>query len=444
MKASSTNNLLSSSKPPAKMGESYIDTIVIGSMALDYSVALKKHDIVQKDSNPGKIKSSVGGVGFNVALAHTLSLLSPSCNYNHLPQSTNTLIAVVADDFAGQSLMQSLDRSGISGERILKIEKEEYSTAQYMSLHTKGGELLLACADMDINESPKFRDHIMLQLENTRPKQIILDCNMPPVVITDVIRSTRAISPNCRIIIEPTSAPKAKKLSGIKPEILGVYPNNGVLLITPTVLEVDALFESFESSARFDDFKNWFPIVDSLGLDNQFRQYLKKAHHIFNEGLDEGFLQKCFRLLPYFSTVLLKLGSKGIVRLAISSDADASASFISNSPFRPTCRVTSKGKIYSDQNNANKRVGIVVEYFKPPKVLDRDAIKNVTGCGDSFLGYFSAKLAVAQNISEDSLVSAQDPFESQHITWEAIYKGQIASLLSLQNDNAVSQHIRNL
>lgn len=410
---------------------------------MDYSAEFK-HDIVEKDSNPGKIKSSPGGVGFNVAFAHSLSLLSPSCNYNYRPQLNSALVAVVADDFAGQALMQALGTNGVSGERILKVEKDEYSTAQYMSLHTKGGDLVLACADMDINESPKFHDHIMLQLENARPKQIILDCNMPPLTIADVIRFIKTNLPTCRIIIEPTSAPKAKKLSGIKLEVLGVYPNNGVLLITPTVLEVDALFESFQSSAKFDDFENWFPMVDSLGLDNPFRQYLEKSHYVFKEGLEEGFLQKCFRLLPYFNNILLKLGSKGIMRLAISSDAESSASLVSNSTFQPTCRVTSKGKMYLDQNNTHKRIGIVIEYFKPPKVLERDLIKNVTGCGDSFLGYFSAKLAVAQNICENSLPSSQDSLESQQIIWEAIYKGQLASQLSLQDKNAVSQDIRNL
>lgn len=59
------------------------NTLIIGLIALDTISTLHKKPIMG-DSNPGTLRSSVGGVGFNVSLAHKYAILGSKKSYRFI------------------------------------------------------------------------------------------------------------------------------------------------------------------------------------------------------------------------------------------------------------------------------------------------------------------------------------------------------------------------
>lgn len=386
-----------------------VHTLVIGSVAVD-TISSISSPSKQNDSNPGSIRTSIGGVGYNINLAATYSA------------ATSRLISVVGDDLAGKSILdqmssQSLDTSGI----LVKSG----STAQYASTHSDDGELIIAVADMAIIETD-FSAHIIDQIDSSSPNLIVFDSNLSPQIISKVLAHIQDID----VIVEPTSFAKASRLAHFN----SVFPNNQVKLITPTILELGAIYEAFSKAGLLNDYDSWFPVLDSLGIDSMFRERLNASgnkHKVIGKLLEQGVLQLAFQLVPYFQNILIKLGDQGAIIISLSTSAKDYKSIPTTSKYKPEFILASEGQTIEDNS-----MGVVVQYFKIP-LENRDLkIKNVTGAGDSLLGYLVASLE-----RENWLSSDIESIEQEWGKWESIYKGQLASGTSLSSDSAISEEI---
>ncbi|RLV95038.1 hypothetical protein JA1_001307 [Spathaspora sp. JA1] len=394
---------------PKRVSAKPKDLLIVGSIALD-TIAKMNQGSKLHDSNPGTTTNSIGGVGYNIFLASKYA------------GANSKLVSQIGQDFAGKFILDKLTRDGIDTSAI---QETQGNTAQYTSIHDSQGELVVACADMSIIETD-FSSQIIQEITHNQPKIVALDCNLSPTTVSKILPETPSV------ILDPTSHIKAKRISQLN---LQCYPNNKIKLITPTIQELNSIYESFQQSNHFNDLDNWFPILDSFNINSNFRDKLDRINiPIFKKLLSQGIFQQSFHLLPYFQNVLVKLGDQGVVLISLSSTIDDYKSIPTTSQYRPELLLTSQGMKFSEG-----RMGVSIEYFPIPKENENLNIVNVTGAGDSFFGYLAASLS-----KDNWLGSEIKDIEQVWNKWECIYKCQLASGLSLISTNAVSEEISKL
>lgn len=424
--------------------------MVIGSVALDSIARINSDKTVSKNSNPSDIKSSIGGVGYNVFLASKYSLQSLKVSHDIKDISDTELVSLVANDVAGNLIFSNL-KDKYNNQGIKKINASDHSTAQYLAIHDNGGDLLLASADMKIIELQAFLDHLKHRLFESHNDSIVLDCNLSTDAMNVVAENVRESENEKIMIVEPTSPVKSRKISELAKENLQVFPHNTLSMITPTTAELSSIHESFDKRGYFDDFSGWFPVLDSLGINSQFRETLnslsRSKHEVLKEALVMGYLQQVFQLIPYIPHILIKLGEKGVLLVSLSTNVTTYASIPTSSNYAPEFTLYSSGNKYSSSTtNEQKQMGIVIQYFPIPEANKDIQIENSTGAGDSFLGFLTASLLVADQLIPEGkfLASEISCVEQEWFKWETIYKAQLASGLSLQSTSAVSEGIAHL
>ncbi|KAI5952485.1 hypothetical protein KGF54_003352 [Candida jiufengensis] len=385
---------------------SKIDLLVVGSVALD-TIASIKTQTKFKDSNIGTITNSIGGVGYNIALAS-----------KYVNSNTIKFISRVGDDFAGKLISNNIDINS-------NLSIGDGNTAQYVCTHDSKGELIIACADMSIIEEPEFGEDVVQEIEKTEPKVVVLDCNLSSQTINQVLNYPYKLQPN--FIIEPTSYIKSTRLSQTN---LKVFPHNQIKLITPTIEELNTLFESFTTAQKFE-LDYWFPVLDSMNINSTFREKLASIKEL-KDLHQKGIFQQCFHLLPFFQNILVKLGSKGCLLVSLVINHSDLKSIPTTSTYKPSRVVI---------NDYNSRIGVLIEYFPIPKENENLQIKNVTGAGDTLVGYLSSKLSSTSNKNENWLNCEINSIEQVWSKWETIYKSQLASGLSLTSEKSVNEKI---
>ncbi|CAX43273.1 indigoidine synthase A-like protein, putative [Candida dubliniensis CD36] len=348
--------------------------LVVGSVALDTMAKLGPGSKMG-DSNIGTVRSSIGGVGYNIAKA------SGYVNGN------TKFVSKVGDDVGGRTIQEQVPGLGIGRGR----------TAQYVSMHDSSGELIVACADMEIAEEMEVND---------KAGVAVYDCNLSSETVS------KALPNNEYNIIEPTSHVKARRIGKME---VGVFPNNRVKLITPTVAELSSIHESMRD--KFDD--EWFGVLDAMQVD-QIRDRLDKRWY------DKGVYQQCFQLLPFFQNILVKLGKDGVLLVSLCTTVEDYRSIPTTSPYRPKSIVYSRGR----------GVGAVVEYFPIPKENENIEVDNVTGAGDALVGYLAGKLSESNWLNHE-IGSVEQVWGK----WESIYKAQLAAGLTIRGR---SQEIANI
>lgn len=386
------------------------------------------------DSNPGKVSSSIGGVGYNTSLAYNYG------SQSKLPLPTYRLITALGDDFAGHSIIKQLQDEKIDTSGIY-ISKEHRS-AQYVSMHDKQGDLVVACVDMNIVEQDFMIEHIKKELARGKPRQVMFDCNISPSAMNEIMEHIRNELPEAKLIIEPTSSPKSRRISQVSSSCLKTFPSNTILLITPTMNELESIYESFASRELFDDYDDWFPVLDSLGINSEFRDKinnLSRRHEIVKTMIERGTFQQSFQLLPYIPNILVKLGEHGVILISINKNIKDFKSIPTTSKYAPTFTLTSTGREFTEDND-QKQLGIVIQYFTIPKENEHLKIVNVTGAGDSFIGYLSSSMITG----EDWLASEIANVEQEWAKWEGLYKSQLASGMSLCSSRAISEEIKKI
>ncbi|KAG2731881.1 hypothetical protein G9P44_005468 [Scheffersomyces stipitis] len=386
-----------------------------------------KDKVHMNDSNIAVIKASVGGVGHNISLASHYFLSSKTA------LRKSKFVSIVGNDFAGRAILNQLKSSEFDASGIL-VTSSDKATAQYSATHDSDGNLVVAAADMSIIEED-FSEFVIDQV-SPQVSNIVFDCNLSPTLVNKVMNSLQASNKVVNVIIEPTSLPKSSRIAKL---INRPFPNNFIKLITPTVSELEAIHASFYNNDKYDDYDEWFPVLDSLGVDSFFRDKLNllasKRFPVLKDLMDRGTLQQSFQLVPFFQNILIKIGSKGAIMVSLSENVNDYKSIPTTSKYKPAFILASEGRVTSD----NKRMGVVIEYFPIPMENENLDIINVTGAGDSMLGTLVAQLS---NSPYNWLATEINSVEQEWSKWEHIYKAQLASGLTLTCESAVSSGIQ--
>lgn len=143
--------------------------VVIGGMNMDIC-GRPTSTVVDRDSNPGVVSMSAGGVGQNIAQ-----------NMAHLGMPTY-LITVYGDDENGKTLERSCAANNINLDYAAQLEGRRSST--YMFITDDTGDLLVAVNDMEICKeiNPAFLES---RLDFINGAAIcLLDANLEPETMT--------------------------------------------------------------------------------------------------------------------------------------------------------------------------------------------------------------------------------------------------------------------
>ena len=164
------------------------------------------HPLVMRDSNPGTLHTSLGGVCRNIC--ENLARLGEDVR----------LVTVVGDDVHGRSILAGCTQAGIdmSATRVLTGER----SSSYISIMDSSGDMLLAMSDM----------HIIKKLdERLVDDSRALLCGAE-LVVCDGNLSTRAVDRLTRVCdrplyVDPVSTAWAKELRPLIGRFDTVKPN---------------------------------------------------------------------------------------------------------------------------------------------------------------------------------------------------------------------------
>ena len=179
--------------------------VVVGGVNMD--IGGRSHaPLVARDSNPGKVRMSLGGVGRNIA--HNMALLG--CDVR--------LLTALGDDLYAQKIAASCAELGIDISQALQVPGE--STSTYLFLSGDDGDMALAVSDMDIYDhvTPAYLQAHRALLDNAQI--IVIDANIPEA-------SIRWLCENAKppIFADPVSTAKAAKLQGVLGRLHTLKPN---------------------------------------------------------------------------------------------------------------------------------------------------------------------------------------------------------------------------
>lgn len=181
---------------------------VIGGINIDIK-GYPLYQLIAETSNPGRIYTSPGGVGRNIA--HNLALLD-------IPVY---LLGAVGDDSFGIHILDKTREAGVQVEHV-RIMKNLH-TGMYLSLLDQVRDLVVAIADMEIIHCV---DTAYINKHNKIIQQscfVILDTNLDTGVLYYVIELCR--HEKIPFLIEPVSVKKTEKIRDIPGRIDFMTPN---------------------------------------------------------------------------------------------------------------------------------------------------------------------------------------------------------------------------
>lgn len=169
--------------------------VVIGGVNMD--IGGRAHaPLVARDSNPGRVTMSLGGVGRNIA--HNMSLLGLDVRF----------LTAFGDDLYAQRIAASCGELGIDISHALQVPGG--ATPTYLFINDAEGDMALAVSDMEICEriTPAYLAS-KLNLIN-KAQVVVADTNIPRGSLEFLAQ--RCTAP---VFIDPVSTAKAVKLRGL-------------------------------------------------------------------------------------------------------------------------------------------------------------------------------------------------------------------------------------
>lgn len=234
--------------------------VVIGGVNVDIG-GQPDAPLIPKDSNPGKITISLGGVGRNIA--HNLRLLGINVK----------LVTAFGDDEHGKLIFESCKELGIDVEGYCECPND--ATSSYMFINDKSGDMSIAISDMNIykNITPEYLATRMSMIN--KAKLAIVDTNIPT-------ESLAYLAKNCKvpILADPVSCTKAARLLPSLSRIYALTPNSIESRIL-TGIKIDSE-EALEQSAKVFLEAGVKNVVLTLGADGIFVANDKQSSHIRN------------------------------------------------------------------------------------------------------------------------------------------------------------------
>lgn len=369
------------------------DIMIAGSLAIDLSCNFTPIQGRQTSamaqpqlhtSNPAKITSSLGGVGYNITRAAGLL------------HSSVSLCSVVADDVSGRAALETLQNLSLRRDEV-KIVKAGtiHKTAQYVAFNEKNKNLIMAMADMEIleNAASQFIAEWASKLKVIRPKWLVVDANWDPLTLRQLIMAGKAAGAN--VIFEPVSAAKATRLFQCVSDAslsFSIFPTHQISIATPNAMELTAMYTTARDGELFDGL-DWWQIINSCGISSSGARDLMMA--ITNQELvDQGIPQQSIQLLPFIPCILTTLGSRGVLATRLLPHDDPSLLAPATDPYIISRNFDRKSPVG----------GIHMRLYPPAEVVADSDIVSVNGAGDTFVGTLVAGLAKSQQIDFDRLI----------------------------------------
>ena len=179
--------------------------VVVGGVNLDIG-GRPFAPLVAADSNPGRVRMSLGGVGRNIA--HNLALLGVDVR----------LLTAFGDDLNAQRIAASCGELGIDISQCLTVPGGATST--YLFLSEQGGDMALAVSDMEIyaHMTPALLSSRSKLLQNAQ--LVVVDTNIPAESIAWLAENLRL-----PVFADPVSTAKAEKLRPVLGKLHTLKPN---------------------------------------------------------------------------------------------------------------------------------------------------------------------------------------------------------------------------
>ena len=179
--------------------------VVVGGVNMDIG-GRPLAPLVAQDSNPGKVRMSLGGVGRNIA--HNMALLGMDTR----------LVTAFGDDLYAQRISASCGELGIDISQCLQVPGGATST--YLFIAQDNGDMALAVSDMDIYEhmTPTFLQSRRVLLQSAQ--LVVIDTNIPADSVAWL-----ADTLDVPIFADPVSTAKAVKLRPILGKLHTLKPN---------------------------------------------------------------------------------------------------------------------------------------------------------------------------------------------------------------------------
>ena len=179
--------------------------VVVGGVNMDIG-AVSAAPLVARDSNPGRVTTSLGGVGRNIA--HNMSLLGLDVR----------MVTAFGDDMNAQKIAASCAELGIDISQSPIVPGGRTST--YLFINDEHGDMALAVSDMDIYRH--LTPHVLAARQKLLcgSQVVVIDTNIPA-------ESIAWLADNCSVPIfaDPVSTAKAVKLKPVLGKLHTLKPN---------------------------------------------------------------------------------------------------------------------------------------------------------------------------------------------------------------------------
>ena len=203
---------------------------VVGGVNIDVG-GRSRAPLVAGDSNPGVIRTSLGGVGRNIA--HNLALLGADVR----------LLTALGGDEGAARIRASCRALGI--DLAFSLTVPDAATSGYLYIEGPDGDMALALSDMAIYErlTPDWFASVMEVLDGAA--LVVLDANLPAPCIDFI--AARCAAP---LMADPVSVAKAERVRASLGRLHTLKPNR---------LEAEAL-----SGVAITDEASLFRAADAL------------------------------------------------------------------------------------------------------------------------------------------------------------------------------------
>ena len=162
--------------------------------------------LIARDSNPGRVKTSAGGTGRNIAeLLATLGI-------------NVKLFSAVGNDAYGQEIIATTQTAGVDTQ-FVKVS-ETHSTSVYLAVINANGEMEAAVSDMRITE--------LINKEWLQKHEKILEQASCIIVDTNLSQDVLAHITSCyadKLYLDTVSTTKAKKVKDLIGQFHTIKPN---------------------------------------------------------------------------------------------------------------------------------------------------------------------------------------------------------------------------
>ena len=179
--------------------------VVIGGVNIDIC-GRSFAPLIEKDSNPGRVSTSLGGVGRNIA--HNMAMLGINVVF----------LTAFGEDIFKDRIEAVCAEQGIDIRHARKVPKA--ATSMYVFLGGPDGDMVLAVSDMKICENIT-PDYIETKLEIINDAALaVVDANLPEETIRYLLENARV-----PVFADPVSAAKTVRISSCLDRIHTIKPN---------------------------------------------------------------------------------------------------------------------------------------------------------------------------------------------------------------------------